>query len=178
MYDDMKYHEIQALAKERGLNAAGKKEELIERLLEDDSVNGTPSAPVTNPADETPQGDSAPQETPEVKNTVISPAQEAAETRKADQALRNDARKMKEHLESQRKVSIMIPFENGESPEVGKNIPFHVNLNGYKMDLKRGVYIEVPEQVADIIKERLESEGKIGSQWRIDQDARRMEALS
>jgi hypothetical protein len=104
--------------------------------------------------------------------------QERGEVKKADVALRQDAQKMKAHLDAQPKVSIMVPFEVGENAEQGKDIPFHCNLNGYAMDIPRGVYVDVPQQVADMIKARLESEGKIGSNWRIDADAKRTEALS
>lgn len=179
-YDKMKYNELQAAAKEKGLPANGTKEELIARL------NGASStdAPVT-PAqsDENDQveedGDTeTAAETPATTAKPISEAQDRAEQVKADKALRTDAQKMKAHLDAQPKVSIMIPFDAGVNPEQAKKIPFHVNLNGYAIDIPKGVYVEVPKQVAEIIKERLESEGKIGSEWRIDRDANKQQALN
>lgn len=164
----LKYNELKSLAKEKGLDASGTKEDLLARLngaginggeVEDDTEDGSADeTPVTAPA------------APKAVN-------EAVEEKKAEKALRSDAKAMKEALEKQPKVSIMIPFEVGENAEQGKKVPFHVNVNGYKMDLDRGVYIEVPKQIADMIKERLESEGKIGSQWRIDRDANKQSAL-
>lgn len=169
-YDEMKYNDLKSLAKERGLDASGTKEDLKLRLVEADGDAGADTKV------ETPAEPKAPAETGE-KSTVITPMQEKAEEKKAEKALRNDAAAMKKALDAQPKVSIMIPFEAGENPEQGKKVPFHVNLNGYAQNYDRGRYIEVPQQIADIIKERLESEGKIGAQWRIDRDSRKQEAL-
>ena len=161
----MKYNELKALAKENELDATGTKEDLVARLSE---------AGVT-------AGSDTPAATEETVNDTPSPAAinatERVESQKADKELKADAAAMKAHLDKQRKVSIMIPFEVGENPENGKKVKFHVNLNGYAMDIPRGIYVEVPEQVADMIKARLESEGKIGSQWRIDRDPNKQTAL-
>lgn len=180
----MKYNDLKKLASERGLEASGTKEDLLARLQDADGA-GAPA-----PAPNAPEGDSnegaasnenapkAPAEPTPAEKTVITPAEEQGETRKAERQLMTDARKMKEHLEKQPKVSMMIPFETGENPEQAKKVPFHVNMNGYAMDFPRGVYVDVPKQVAELIKERLESEGKIGSQWRVDRDASKADALA
>lgn len=189
--DTMKYNDLKALCKKRSLNASGTKEVLQARLKE---AAGKPATPPTGEGATTgdtkdakgdkPQGEApAASETPastegEAASTATTPAQEKSLEKSASVQLRRDAQKMKEHLEKQPKVSIMIPFEAGESPENGKKIPFHVNLNGYMKDYPRGQYIEVPQQIADLIKERLESEGKIGAQWRLDRDPKKIEALS
>lgn len=170
--DDLKYNELKALAKDRGLDASGTKEDLLARLK---TAGGT-----SNTEQSEDDGDDS-SETMESTGTNQSAApavvNERVETQRADKLLRTDAQKMKAHLDAQPKVSIMIPFEVGENPENGKKVQFHVNLNGYAMDIPRGVYVEVPRQIADMIKERLESEGKIGADWRIDHDANRQEAL-
>lgn len=54
---------------------------------------------------------------------------------------------MKTNLLSQPKVRVMIPVDSGSDPSV----PFSVQLNGYRLDLPRNQYIDVPEQVAEII---------------------------
>lgn len=179
--ETMKYNELKALAAEQGLDASGTKEDLIARLK--DAGVGSNASTASSEESEGNKGGNAeiPHETPQSEarqSTIISAAQEQVEEKKADRALRESARQMKEHLEKQPKVSIMIPFEAGENPENGKKVPFHVNLNGYAMNIPRGVYVQVPQQVADVIKERLESEGKIGSQWRIDRDQNKLNALS
>ena len=171
--ENLKYHELKALASENGLAATGTTEVLIQRLKD---ANVTAKAATEAP--EEVEEDEVEEEEEEEAPKAISKQQEAAAQRNADSALRTDARNMKAHLDKQKKISIMIPFEVGENPESGKNVPFHVNLNGYKMNLARGEYIEVPEQIADLIKERLESEGKIGSQWRLDRNSSQQDALS
>lgn len=172
--DNMKYAELQNLAKANGLNASGTKEDLVTRLKE---------AGITGASADAGEGDAGSDEMVENPGPVEVPAaatpavNERVAEQDANRALMEDAKKMKDHLEAQTKVSIMIPFEVGENPETGKKVPFHVNLNGYAMNIPRGVYVEVPMQIADIIKARLESEGKIGADWRIDRDARKQEAL-
>lgn len=42
----------------------------------------------------------------------------------------------------------MIPLDQGTDPK----IPFSVTLNGYRLDLPTSTYIELPEQVAEIIR--------------------------
>lgn len=54
---------------------------------------------------------------------------------------------MREHLAKQPKVRILIPVEGKEKP--GITIP--VTINGYRLNIMKGVYVEVPEQVADMI---------------------------
>lgn len=174
---EMKYNDLKKLAASRGLDSAGTKEDLVERLTQAGVTNGADSQEPAPAATPEPIENDEPED--EAKPTIgLSPVQERVEQQKADQALKQSAKEMKAALDKQPKVSIMIPFEVGENAENAKNIPFHVNLNGYAMDIPRGTYVDVPMQVADLIKERLESEGKIGRQWRIDSDARRQEALS
>lgn len=195
-YQDLKYNELKKLAAERGLDASGTKEDLIARLVEADGTvspdekGGTGAGSDENQDEQSDENseDNSSEEDDQTSKTEPSKKDSNVEAkaakiepqmqRKADQELKSDAQKMKEHLAKQRKVMIMIPFDPGVNPEQAKKIPFHLNLNGYAIDLQKGVYVEVPEQVAEIVKERLESEGKIGQQWRADLDARKQEALS
>lgn len=181
-YSKMKYNDLKKLAKERGLDASGTSEELCERLLANESTDGDDQddqsgqtgdqSSVVSP--KTAQSESQNGEKPFRAPTE---AQEREGQRKADKALKESARQMKEALDAQPKVSMMIPFDPGVKPEDATKIPFHINLNGYVMNLPRGVYIDVPKQVADVIRERLESEGKIGKEWRTDRDQKTQEAL-
>ena len=174
----MKYNELRALAKDNELDASGTKEDLVERLAEA-GVGAAPAAPTTSADSENsdaPTNEASNEESQEEKPPVATAAESQLQ-RQADRELKTDAQKMKAHLDAQPKVSIMIPFEVGENRENEKKVKFHVNLNGYALDIPRGVYVDVPRQVAEIIKERLESEGKIGADWRIDQDPAKQEAL-
>ena len=59
------------------------------------------------------------------------------------------ARIMKAKLARQEKVTILIPLGKSEKP--GTTTP--VTLNGYRLNIQHGVYVEVPKQVAEIIME-------------------------
>jgi hypothetical protein len=59
------------------------------------------------------------------------------------------AEKMRLHLEKQPKVAIMIPLGQGEA--VGSSES--VILNGYRLNIRKGEYVHVPEQVARVIME-------------------------
>ena len=153
-YSEMTYGELKASAKERGLSSVGTREVLLERL--------TGSEPV---------------ETPEERNEVLPKKGAPVSEREVEKAWKSDIQKMKDHLAKQRKVAVMIPLELGVSPEQAEKIPFVVNINGYRLSIKRGVFVDVPEQVAEIVKERLQSEGQIGRELRIDRDTVTAEAL-
>jgi len=56
---------------------------------------------------------------------------------------------MKKCLEAQTKVRLIIPLEQGES--YGATHP--VIINGYRLNIKKGMYVDVPEQVAEMIEE-------------------------
>jgi len=58
-------------------------------------------------------------------------------------------------LAKQKKIMLNIPKITGELPF------FEININDVHFLVERGKKVEVPEQVADILNERLESEGKL-----------------
>lgn len=160
---EMSYGELKELAKARGLSSAGTKDELLTRLA---------NTPDNQPSDESEEEEDEPKiEPPKPTSKPVVTEQTVAQSQKQDQNA------MKKHLESQPKVSIMIPLDPGVPPAIAEKIPFVLNLNGYRMEVKRGVFVQVPEQVAMHIQERLESEGKIGSEYRLDRNADKQEAL-
>lgn len=57
------------------------------------------------------------------------------------------ANDMKSLLASQPTVRIFVPYENGEPK--GTQLP--VNINGYRLNVPKGVYVEVPQTVAEIV---------------------------
>jgi len=56
---------------------------------------------------------------------------------------------MKALLDAQLKVRVLVPLESGE--KLGEFLP--VNINGYRLNVPKGVYVDVPQTVADIIAE-------------------------
>lgn len=165
-YSEMSYAELQAAAKEAGLPANKTKDELLASLEAADAAPANEDAANTEEGGDTNDGEGGAEEPkPAVSETEV------------EKAWRTDVQKMKAHLEKQKKVSVMIPFDAGVKPEDAAKVPFVVNLNGYRYEIKRGVFVEVPEQIAQVVKERLESEGKIGAEHRIDLDPSKLEAL-
>ena len=71
-------------------------------------------------------------------------------------AVGSKAQKMKEKLSKQPKKSIFIPFEQGEKP----GVTLSVTLNGYRLNIRKGVYVEVPSQVADVVMDSLNQTAK------------------
>lgn len=179
-YDEMAYNDLKKLAAERGLNSSGTKDELKARLVEADG--GTPLDPSADPAAPTEPAAPAP-----VTAAPVAPAPRPIAPRPAapsksgdtDVKMRTKAQMTKAHLDKQPKVMVFIPFEQGENPKQAVKIKFHVSINGYSFDIPRGTAVQVPEQVAQMVAERLESEGKAASRaGRIDDDPAKQEALS
>ena len=81
---------------------------------------------------------SQPQSKPEVRNGA---AEEADFNRTVSD--------MKALLDAQTKVRVLVPLESGE--KLGEFLP--VNINGYRLNVPKGVYVDVPQTVADIIAE-------------------------
>lgn len=167
-YSEMSYTELQKAAKEAGIPANQTKDELIAALeATGDAEPAEKTAPEAEP--EQPAEEAAPEPATPKANRVSD-----ADVAKAHMT---DAQKMKKHLDAQPKVKVMIPFDAGVDGSVAKKIPFIVNLNGYRYEIQRGVFVEVPQQIAEIVMERLESEGKIGEEFRLDRNADKQAAL-
>jgi len=73
-------------------------------------------------------------------------------SKQTNPALGSKSADMKANLLKQDKVRIFIPRQNQEDP--GIKLP--VTLNGYRLDLPKQVYIEVPMQVAEVIMDSLQ----------------------
>lgn len=83
------------------------------------------------------------------KNATTEPkAPKAPEHSGGDENM-GKAERMKRSLEAQPKVTIMIPLLPGEAE--GSNET--VILNGYRTNIRKGSYVQVPEQVARVIME-------------------------
>jgi len=81
--------------------------------------------------------------------------------------------KMKEILDKQPKVTIMVPLKPGENPESWE----YVAINGYPIHIKKNVMVEVPQQVAQIISESYNITSVVGKEHLIDARSDRQTAL-
>jgi hypothetical protein len=63
----------------------------------------------------------------------------------------SDAARMKDSLKSQEKVQIFVPLEGNERK--GTQLP--VTINGYRVNVPKGVYVQVPQGVAQVVMDSL-----------------------
>lgn len=105
------------------------------------------------------------------------------EDREVNKRWKTKAEQMKAHLESQPKVSILIPLESGEQAGVvenridsqGNSYQVHVSggvesvqLNGYKYFIPKGRYTSVPQQIAEVISHSQQQTLEAGSHISLD----------
>lgn len=81
---------------------------------------------------------------------------------------------MKKSLLSQQKVGLFIPRPEKEDP----SITLSVNLNGYRLDLPKNVYIDVPLQIAEVVRESLNQQAAALLPYQIGRSKAIEEALS
>lgn len=101
---------------------------------------------------------------PDSQSEIVDNKPEQAVRVKTDQEI------IKEKLSNQPKVRIIIPREKGESEGSYET----VQINGYTLQIKKGVYVDVPQQVADIIMESLDQTERALAEAskRVSEDAR------
>lgn len=151
--DSMDIKELRATAKAREVDIAGlrTKVDIIKALTKADNADDEeeeeeePPVPTTEPPAPKPQhqqaDDPTPGEIPEEDNIIktgITGARVSAGSKAA---------RMKAKLAAQPKMSIMIPLEGGEK----FGITHSVILNGYRMNIIKGIYVSVPHQVGEVI---------------------------
>ena len=76
------------------------------------------------------------------------------------------AEKMKKFLLSQPKVRVFVPRMQNESPKVLQV----VNLNGYRLEFPKNTYIDMPEQIAEVLRRSLQQTEDALGQFRVDRD--------
>jgi hypothetical protein len=93
-----------------------------------------------------------------------------------DERVRYDKRahRMKEVLQSQPQVKFAIPLAMGEK----KGAYETVQINGYKLTIMKGVMVDLPQQVVELLSDKYQISLEAGSEHRIDADEQRADALS
>lgn len=86
----------------------------------------------------------------------------------SDPQVGSKAELMKKALLKQPRVRILIPRPQGE-----KNIEHSVTLNGYRLDLPKNQYLELPQQIADVIMDSQQQTEAAISRGQIAGDARK-----
>jgi hypothetical protein len=90
------------------------------------------------------------------------------------QFMNEDAKAVKEALAQQPKVDFYIPLEPGEKMGAFET----VTINGYRLEIKKGMMVAVPRQVAEILANMLNISTSAGMEHRVDSNEKRQEALS
>ena len=103
------------------------------------------------------------------KSSVNTPSISSIQRR-----VKTRAEQTKVYLNSQPKVSILIPLEKGEKR--GAIQPFCIN--GYRFTVPKGKMTQVPEQVAQMISERFDVELDVRSQSLGQQNTEAKSALN
>jgi hypothetical protein len=95
--------------------------------------------------------------------------------RDVTQFMNADAQAVKEALAKQPKVETYIPLSPGEKIGVAFET---VTINGYRLEIKKGMMVSVPRQVFEMIREMLNIEASAGREYLVSNDEKRQEALS
>ncbi len=97
------------------------------------------------------------------------------EERQVIEVHKTDAQKMKDHLATQPKVQIFVPLEGKERR--GQQLP--VTINGYRVNIPKGMYVKVPEQIAQIVMDSLnQTEEAIHNAMEVDGNSEKEAALA
>lgn len=110
----------------------------------------TPNVPVEP---ETPPTPPAPVE-PEVSQPVETAAPKLdPKLGQAHVPVGSKAEIMRDKLAAEPKVRVLIPLSQGEKPGVTQS----VILNGYRMHIRKGDYVEVPKTVAEVLEVKMKN---------------------
>lgn len=119
-----------------------------------------------------------------IKGTAVIDVETPQEKESTEKNWKSKAKIMEERLNTQPKVRILVPLEGKEkrgdvrmvkNSKTGEMEQAHfggaiqsVILNGYKYLVPKGIYVEVPQQVADQIQEKYQQTSEAGKQFLID----------
>ena len=94
-----------------------------------------------------------------------------------DKHMTEDATRMKEYLWSQPLSTFVVPLYQGEKPGVAEEI---VQINGYKLTIKKGVMVKLPMPIIEILADHyaIQMGDGMGQDKRIDRDQAHLDALS
>ena len=115
---------------------------------------------------------------------TINPTMNPKEEKKVEKKWENKAEAMRVKLEAQPKVRILVPLEGKETQGVVKSYYNEktkrqeqkhisgavqaVTLNGYMYLVPKGIYVEVAEQIAQVIQDKFNQTSEAGSNILID----------
>lgn len=147
---------------------------------ENQGVQTPPAPQQTTPAAPTPAAPTAPapQETDQAPAAPQHVAPRVALARDGeDHGITYGKRKAEiaEVLKKQPKVAFMIPRTDGELDGLSYET---VQINGHRMEIKKGVMVQIPVQVAEILAEKYRIQMEAGSDKLINRSEDHLDRLS
>lgn len=127
--------------------------------LEDEDNEPAPETPVVQ----------KPTNTPETATDVMRDSKVEREGKVREMTV-------KKRLAKEPRVRMFIPLGIGEKKNAMAYIP--VTINGYRIEVPKGEYVNVPQSVADILAESQNQTVNAGNEWKIDLDEDKQKALS
>lgn len=167
-----------------------KKEEALalKQKQEDDALLAT-KTPDTNDDDGSPDitnDDELLEEIPERTLEEVEAEEKAIERKKVSEVIKkatkeareskteiDQAKLTKDILAVKKHISFLVPIADGESQNAAET----VQINGYRLTIKKGVMVVVPEAVALILAEKYRIGMTAGAKKRVDRDDETLEAL-
>lgn len=128
-----------------------------ERLEAEEKARAEEAARAAQPAPvvQAPTNEQPAQSLSEVRSMSISAGMRDAPS--GNLSLSEDQLKVKQLLSSQAKRTIFLPLEPGER----RGVAFRsVTLNGYRCEVKKGMQVEVPEAIYNILMESMSQEAE------------------
>lgn len=86
----------------------------------------------------------------------------------------DEAEKTKQILAKRPKINFIIPLAENEQQGASET----VQINGYRLTIQKGVMVEIPKPVADILAEKYRINMIAGQNKRIDRSTETSQALS
>lgn len=112
------------------------------------------------------------------KGLVVDPtaptAQDRAGERTEAKEWEGKAAKMKEYLWSQPLVNFLIPLSFGEKRGAYET----VTMNGYRLNIMKGVMVEIPKDVANLLAESYQLTAEAGQDFLLDRNETVKEMLN
>lgn len=117
-----------------------------------------------------PKGEAKKDEAKQEAKPAAAPAQDADKMK----SWKSKEEQTKHKLSLQPKVSFLVPLMPGEMPGAYET----VQINGYRLTIKKGVMVEVPKSVAEILAAHYQVQLTAGQEKRIDRSQEVSDALS
>lgn len=171
MEEELQDEEGEASEEELPEPPAGAHQEPVETFVP--PAPETPEPPVV-PTEAVPPAVETPAVPPVPQMAAAVPVREETE-RELGIVYDKMSSQMREALQAQPKVTFMIPKMPGEDESLAYE---SVQLNGYRIQIKKGTMVQIPQQVAEILAHKYQIEMTAGQNMRADRDERTADRLS